>query len=156
MRLARAAADRSERRRGRKRLFAGLAAALLGLAGVTGWALEAGDVAVLVTERPDGRLRETHVWWAADAGAIWVEAATPERAWLSEALASAEVELIRAGRRERFGVESAPGPGAHARLRALLREKYGLRDAWVGLLQDTSRSVAVLLRPRESGEGIGR
>jgi hypothetical protein len=72
-----------------------------------------------------------------------------------EALASGEVELARDGRSERFRVESVPGAEAHARVRALLREKYGLRDVWVGLLQDTSRSLAVLLRPRESGAGSG-
>jgi len=135
---------------------AGLAAALLVLAGFTGWALEAGDVAVIATQRPDSQTRKTHVWWATDSDSIWVEAATPERAWLAEALASGEVELTRDGRRERLRVEIAPGPGAHARVRALLREKYGLRDAWVGLLQDTSRSVAVLLHPSESGAGSGR
>jgi hypothetical protein len=126
------------------------------LAGFTGWALEAGDVAVLATQRRDGGVRETHVWWATDAGAIWVEAATPERAWLAEALASGEVDLTRDGRRERFEVERVPDVQGHARVRALLRAKYGLRDAWVGLLQDTSRSVAVRLRPRESGAGRDR
>ena len=138
------------------RLSAWLAAASLGLAGFTFWALEASDVAVLATQRPDGRTRETHVWWAAYADAIWVEAATPERAWLAEALASDGVELMRDGHGERFRVESAPGPKAHTRVRTLLRQKYGLRDAWVGLLQDTSRSVAVLLHPRESEAGSGR
>jgi hypothetical protein len=138
------------------RLLPWLAAASLGLAGFTFWALEAGDVAVLATQRPDGRTRETHVWWAAYADAIWVEAATPERDWLAEALARGEVGLTRDGHGERFRVESAPGPEAHTRVRALLRQKYGLRDAWVGLLQDTSRSVAVLLHPRESEAGSGR
>ena len=138
------------------RLSAWLGVAGLGLAGFTGWALEAGDVAVLATQRPDGGTRETHVWWAAYADAIWVEAATPERAWLAEALASGEVGLTRDGHGERFRVESAPGSEAHTRVRTLLRQKYGLRDAWVGLLQDTSRSVAVLLHPRESEAGSGR
>jgi reactive intermediate/imine deaminase len=117
------------------------------LAAFTWWTLEAGDVAVLVTKRPGGGARETHVWWAADGDALQLEAATPERAWLAEALAAGEVELERGGRRERFRVERSDGPEARARIRALLREKYGLRDAWVGLLQDTSRSVAVRLSP---------
>lgn len=136
-------------------LLLALAAGVVALAGITGWALEAGEVAVLVTQRPDGGARETHVWWAADAGALWVEAATPERAWLAEARASGEVELRREGRSERFRAEPVPGAQGHAHVRALLRAKYGLRDAWVGLLQDTSRSVAVRLVPRESGVGSG-
>jgi len=128
-----------------KRILGGLVILAAALAAFTGWTLEASDVAVLVTERPDGGVRETHVWWVAEEGALLLEAATPERAWLAEAVAAGEVELERDGRRERFRVERSDGPEGHARIRALLREKYGLRDAWVGLLQDTSRSVAVRL-----------
>jgi reactive intermediate/imine deaminase len=116
-------------------------------AAFTGWALEASDVAVLVTERPGGGTRETRVWWVERDGALLLEAATPERAWLAEALAAGEVTLERDGRRERFRAERQREPGARERIRAALREKYGLRDAWVGLLQDTSRAVAVRLEP---------
>jgi 2-iminobutanoate/2-iminopropanoate deaminase len=130
-----------------KRALGGLLALALAFAGLTWWALEGSDVAVLVTEAPGGAVRETHVWWVAQDGALQVEAATPERAWLAEALASGEVERIRDGRRDRLRVERLDDPAAHERMRALLREKYGLRDIWVGLLQDTSRSVAVRLSP---------
>lgn len=130
-----------------KRILGALGVLAGALAVFTWWALEASDVAVLTTQRPDGGARETHVWWAADGDVLLLEAATPERAWLAEALAAGEVELARGGRRERFRVERSDGPEGHARIRALLREKYGLRDAWVGLLQDTSRSVALRLRP---------
>lgn len=129
-----------------KRLAFGVCGLLLAFGAVTLVALEASDVAVLVTPRPGGGVRETHVWWADDGGALLVEAATPERAWLAEA--AGEIDVVRAGRRERFRVERSPEPGAHDRLRALLRAKYGWRDAWVGLLQDTSRSVAVRLTPQ--------
>jgi hypothetical protein len=37
-------------------------------------------------------------------------------------------------------------------VRAALRAKYGWRDAWVGLLVDSSRSVAVRLREPQPGE----
>jgi len=38
---------------------------------------------------------------------------------------------------------------ARAPIRALLREKYGLRDRWVGLFVDQSRSLVVRLGPVE-------
>ena len=38
-----------------------------------------------------------------------------------------------------------PDSGSHERIRSLLREKYGLRDWWIGLLFDTSSSLAVEL-----------
>lgn len=137
-----------------RRLLAGAAALLLGFVALTGIALEAGDVAVLTTQQPNGEARETHVWWAEHEGAIWVEAATPERAWLAEALAAGWVELTREAQRERLRVERAGEPAAQRDVRALLREKYGLRDWWVGLLQDTSRSVAVRLHPDERATGV--
>ena len=128
-----------------RRLALGLFVGLLAFGAFTLWALEASNVAVLITQRPDGGTRETHVWWVEDGGALRVEAATPERAWLAEAQGVGEVDVERDGRRERFRVERSMEPGAHDRLRALLRAKYGWRDAWVGLLQDTSRSVAIRL-----------
>jgi len=128
-----------------RRALAALAAAAVAALAFTLWALESSEVATLVTVRPDGAARETHVWWAEHEGALWLEAATPERDWLAEATAAGEVELVRDGRRERFRVERRDGSEAHDRVRALLRAKYGLRDRWVALLQDTSRSVAVRL-----------
>jgi 2-iminobutanoate/2-iminopropanoate deaminase len=130
-----------------RRAAGALLALLVAAAAFTAWALEAGDVAVLVTERAGAGVRETHVWWIARDGAVELEAATPERAWLAEALEAGEVALERDGRRERFRAERSDEPGARERVRAALREKYGLRDAWVGLLQDTSRSVVVRLLP---------
>lgn len=130
-----------------KRALVLLAALVLAFGALTGWALESGDVALLMTERAGGGARETHVWWVEDEGAVQLEAATPERAWLAEALAAGEVSLERGGRVERFRPERLDAPGAHERIRARLRAKYGWRDAWVGLLQDTSRSVAVRLTP---------
>ena len=41
-----------------------------------------------------------------------------------------------------------PGDAGHRRIRRLLAEKYGWADTWIGLLTDTSRSVAVRLDPR--------
>ena len=54
---------------------------------------------------------------------------------------------MRAGATSRVRAEPVPGPEPHGHLRALLRAKYGLADWWVGLLQDTSRSVAVRIAP---------
>jgi hypothetical protein len=124
---------------------------LLGLAlalafgAVTWYALESSDVAILRTRGGDGALLETHVWPAEDAGVVWLEAATPERSWLRHVEANPEIELVHGGAARRYRALPDPGPEGHARIRRLLRAKYGWRDWWVGLLQDTSRSVAVKL-----------
>jgi hypothetical protein len=130
-----------------------LVGASLAALAFTLWALESSEVAVLVTRRADATPRETHVWWAEHAGAIWLEAATPQREWLADALLRPDVELVRAGQRAAYRAERVADGAGHTRVRSLLREKYGFRDVWVGLLQDTSRSVAVRLLPRESSSG---
>lgn len=117
------------------------------LAGITWYALEGRDVATLRTAREADAVRETHVWVVEEGDSMWVEAATPERAWLLDIEANPFVQIERAGETRRFRAAAAPGPEARDRLRTALREKYGWADAWVGLFQDTSQAVAVRLDP---------
>ena len=129
-----------------KRVLAGIAVLLLGFAALTAWALESSGVGVLRTRKSDGSARETHVWYAADGGSLWIEAATPERKFLDDVRRNPEVTLTHDRETATYRARIADTPADHERVRALLRAKYGLRDWWVGLLQDTSRSVAVELR----------
>lgn len=124
-----------------------LAVALLAFGGVTWFALEGNDVAILRTKAAGGAARETHVWVADENGTLFVEAATPERAWLLEAQAQPEIELVHAGATALYRAVPEPVATGHAKIRRLLRAKYGWADQWVALLQDTSRSVAVRLEP---------
>jgi hypothetical protein len=136
--------------------FAALGAALgAALVGVTLLALEGGEVALLRTQAADGRRTETRVWVVDHEGAAWIEAATPERPWYRDLLAAPRVELGRAGVFRTYRALALPGDEGHARIRALHREKYGLADVWVGLLQDTSRSIAVRLEPMQASEEGG-
>lgn len=125
------------------------AVALLAFGGVTWFALEGHDVAILRTKAADGAARETHVWVADEDGTLFLEAATPERAWLLEAQAQPAVELVHAGATTRYRAVPEPGAAGHAKIRRLLRAKYGWADQWVALLQDTSRSLAVRLEAVE-------
>jgi hypothetical protein len=124
---------------------AGAALAAFGL--VAALALESGGVAVLETRAPDGTPRETRVWVAEVDGALWLEAATAERPWYRDVLLDPLVTLSRDGHDTVYRAVPEPGDEAHRRIRAWLRERYGWRDAFVGLLQDTSRSIAVRLEP---------
>jgi len=130
-----------------KILLALLAAGLAAFAGLTYWALESGGVAVVETRAPDGAPRSTHVWYVEPEGELWVEAGTPENGWYVDAQRDPRVGFSADGRSGHYVAERIDEPGAHQRIRALLREKYGLRDRWVGLLVDTSRSIAVRLVP---------
>ena len=126
---------------------------LLAFAGLTWWALESSGVAVLETQRPDGSTRSTHVWYVTHNGEVWLEAGTPENAWFQDVEGSARVLLRLEGRSTEYLAEPIREASGHTTIRSLLREKYGVRDWWVGLLFDTSRSVAVRLLPRTESPG---
>jgi len=111
-------------------------------------ALEGQEVVQIRTTAPDGSPRVTRAWVADDDGAAWLEAATPDRAWYRDLLRDPRFELVRGGATTSALAAPQPGPGGHERIRRLLREKYGWADAWVGLLQDTSQSIAVRVTPR--------
>jgi hypothetical protein len=119
---------------------------------ITWLALESSGVGVLRTSTAGGSARATHVWYAEHEGSLWVEAATPERPFLLDIRRTPEVVMSVGEDVSRYRAEVLDSPAAHDTIRTLLRAKYGLRDWWVGFLQDTSRSVAVSLHPLETEE----
>jgi len=123
----------------------------LGLLLVTGLALESREVVLLRTTSPGGEVAQTRVWIADADGAMWLEAATPERGWYRDLRARPRAELVRAGVARCVVARGEPGAEGHRRIRRLLRAKYGWADAWVGLLQDTSRSIPVRLEVCRDG-----
>ena len=116
---------------------------------ITWWALESGGVAVIETRTPKGTVRSTHVWYTEPTKELWLEAGTPENGWFQD-IQQNPVLTFRANRRSaRYVARPVDDPSGHSRIRSLIREKYGFRDRWVGLVVDTSRSVAVRLLPAE-------
>ncbi len=117
----------------------------------TWWALESGGVAIIETRTADGSARSTHVWYAEPNGELWVEAGTPENGWFVDIGLNRRVTFATEGASESYVAETIPGKVAHQRIRNLLREKYGVRDWWIGVIFDTTRSIAVRLVPAEPG-----
>lgn len=122
--------------------------AALAFGAITLYALEGYDVAVLHTHAPDGTTRATRTWVADDGDTLWVEAAFPERPFYQQLLANPEVEVERGGIVHCYRAKPVPNPDGHTRIRAMLAQKYGWADRWVGLLQDTAASMAVKLEPQ--------
>ncbi len=115
---------------------------------VTLVALEGREVVVLRTFDERGTGRNTRTWVADDDGAVWIEAANPDRPFLHQLRANPEVELRRAGKLQQCYATVVPNPDGHERIRRLLAAKYAWADRWIGLLTDTSASIAVRLRCR--------
>ncbi|HXH61546.1 MAG TPA: nitroreductase/quinone reductase family protein [Fimbriimonadaceae bacterium] len=121
--------------------------AVVAFATFTWWALESSGVAVLETRAADGSLRSTHVWFAEHNGELWLEAGTPENSWYIDIQQDPLVSLSAPRRSGQYVARQIQYPGAHDEIRSIFQEKYGVRDWWVGLLFDTSRSIAVQLAP---------
>ena len=115
----------------------------------TWWALESGGVAVIETLTPEGRIRSTHVWYTEPDEELWLEAGIPENPWFQDVRRHPILTFRADGRPARYVTRPVDGPSGHTRIRCLIREKYGFRDWWVGLIVDTSRSVAVQLLPAD-------
>jgi len=130
-----------------RRIVGTLAAAGVVFAAVTLVALEGVEVVQLHTVARDGSVRTTRTWVADADGTTWIEAANPERPFLRDLQERPDVLLVRGGRAQRLHAVPLPGVEAHRKIRELLRAKYGWADAWIGLLADTSRSVAIRLEP---------
>jgi hypothetical protein len=128
-----------------KRIAAVLAVFLLAFVGITWWALESSGVAILRTQRADGSIRETHVWYADEGGVTWVEAANTSRGFLTDLHRYPVLLLAREGSEASYRAEMSDAPADREHVRTLLRAKYGLRDRWIALLADTSHSMAVKL-----------
>lgn len=129
-----------------------LAAALLlalglAFAATTLYALEGREVVVLRTKAADGSLRETRTWVADADGSAWIEAAFADRPFYQQLLADPQIEVVRGGSVRRYRAVPMPNPDGHVRIRHMLADKYGWADWWVGLLTDTSGSIAVRLDP---------
>jgi hypothetical protein len=126
----------------RRIVLAGTGIALT-LGAVTLLALESGEVVVVRSRDWGGMPIETRTWIADEGGVAWIEAATPERAFLQNVLANPEIELWRDGRWQRCRATAVPNPEGHEHVRHLLAGKYGWKDGWIGMLADTSQSVAL-------------
>jgi hypothetical protein len=130
-----------------KRVLAVAAALLIAFAAITWWALEAGGVAIVETHTPDRRIRSTHVWFAELDGELWLEAGSPENPWFADLRLDPRLAFRADGRAGEYLAEPIDEPAARARVRAELRAKYGVRDRWVGMLVDQTRSLVVRLVP---------
>jgi hypothetical protein len=131
-----------------RRLLLVAALVAVAFAGVTLLAVEGPEVVELRTRARDGSTRTTRVWVAEADGTEWIEAGNPERPFLADLEAEPTVEVVRGGTVLARRAVPVRGDAPHRRIRALLAEKYGWADAWVGLLVDTSRSIAIRLEPR--------
>ncbi len=125
---------------------------LLAVAMLAWWVLESSGVAIVETQPPDGGVRRTHVWYAEVDGVIWLEAGHPENPWYRDIQTNPSLTLHTDSSTGHFRAATVAGRSAHDQVRALLSEKYGLRDRILDWVIDTSPSIAVRLTPVGGGD----
>jgi hypothetical protein len=121
-----------------------IAAAAVAVALVAHFALIelSGEVVVLRTQTRHGRWHDTRLWIVDDGALAWLHGADSE--WVRNLRSNPGVDVIRDGKRYRFTATPVSGP--HPRVHELLREKYGIADAWVRLIgPDGPDTVAIKL-----------
>ena len=128
-------------------MLGGVALIAVAFGALTWAALEMQEVVVIRTEGADGTRRETRIWIADEGGFWWLEAASAESPWYRDVLVNPGVEIVRGARTVQARVTPEPGEDGHRKIRRLFRQKYGLADVWVGLIQDGSGSILVRAEP---------
>jgi hypothetical protein len=128
-----------------RRAAIALVVAAIAFGAVTLVALEGREVVVIETVDDAGAPRRTRTWIADDAGAAWIEAATPERPFVADLERRPSLVLERRGVRHACTAAIAPNPDGHARIRRLLADRYGWADCWIALVADTHASLGIRL-----------
>jgi hypothetical protein len=106
---------------------------------ITWCALEWSGVATVNTVASDGTNRATNMRFVERDGQLLLEAGTPENAWFVDAQKTLQLRISQpSSLAGNYTIEPTSSPDGHARIRALMREKYGLRDWWIGTLFDTT------------------
>lgn len=109
-------------------------------------ASESGEVLVLETRAAAGETRTTRIWVVDDAGAAWVRG-DDGSGWVQRLLQQPDVFASRGDERSAFRAVPDRTPAARDRVNALMREKYGFADRFIGAsLGDAEREGALPIR----------
>jgi uncharacterized protein DUF2255 len=131
-----------------RRALLGVVAALVLVAAGTYLAGEQTEVVVLRTRDAAGAAHDTKMWIVDALGSPFVRVANPQRGWYQRLLAEPRVELVRAGRTLAMTAHPEEAPAVREAVDAAFTAKYGLVDAWYGLLLRRS-PMPVRLAPEQ-------
>ena len=106
------------------------------------------EVVVLASRDASGAAHETRLWIVDSDDSTWLRCGSSERDWLARVRANPEVELRRGGTLARFRAVVVDDPAVAARVDELMREKYGVTDLLIQLLEGRPQGVPVRLVPR--------
>ena len=109
-------------------------------------ASESGEVVTITTTDATGAQHETHLWIVDSDGHAWLRSGSPKSGWYARLRETPTLELERSGVRAEFTVTAVPAK--REEVNALMHEKYGWADAYVGFFISRADSVPIRLDPR--------
>ncbi len=121
-------------------------AALVALAAGSMVASESGEVVVLRTTDAAGQSQETRLWVVDDGGRAWLRSGNESSGWYLRLRERPEVTVVRDGKS--LDVRAVPEVPARERINALMNEKYGWADSYIGFLFGRDDAVPIRLVPR--------
>ena len=127
-----------------KKISLAIVLVLLTLASITYIALEASDVAMVDTVSPTGEIRTTHIWFIDAEPGLILEAGHPQNPWVGDLRAGSTLYVTIDSKTRQYDYEFQPEH--HAQIRSEMRDQYGWRDVWVGLLFDVSQSQRIIAK----------
>ena len=104
-----------------------------------------GEVVTLTTTDAEGDSHETSLWIVEDEGSLWLRASNPGSGWLKRITAKPDVELSRGGESTRYRAEIVRGRSD--RINEKMAEAYGWADSVIGVMRDSSSTMAIRLVP---------
>ena len=121
-------------------------AALVALSAGTMVASESGEVVVLRTTDAAGEPHETRLWIVEDGGRTWLRAGNDGAGWFVALRERPDVTVVRDGNPR--DVRAVPDVPAREQLNALMNEKYGWADSYIGFFFGRDDAIPVRLEPR--------
>lgn len=110
---------------------------------VTYIALELDGVLVARTVTPGTSIqRETHIWFVSSDNQMFLEAGNPDNPWVQDLQNGSPLYLENQSIGGQYSYV-LNNTASNVDIRRMMREKYGWRDVWIGLLFDTSQSFSI-------------
>jgi hypothetical protein len=134
-------------------LAAGAAIVLL-VVGVL-W-VDEGEVVTLTTIDDQGHSSVTGLWIVEIDGETYLRARSREAKWLERIRARPEVDLTRAGVKQKARATPIEDAALRNAVNWAMREKYGFIDAVLLRIIDHSKAVPILVEPLTPGESAGK
>ena len=131
------------------RVAGGLVGFVSVLAAAVWIASESGEVVVLTTRDADLKPHQTRLWVVDHDGHAWLRAGGDVQSWYRRLVERPGVEVERGGTTSSF--TAVPAPASRDLVNALMLDKYGWADQWIGLLFGRDGAVPIRLDPPGGG-----